>query len=170
MHPRRPIIRLAFAGVLIPASALAGQNQAPSSSAAAPPPAAPAFAQPSAQNPASAAVPAFLHTNANLVLVDVVVTERDNPVHGLDRSRFHVFEDGREQVITSFDEHQPAAAPAPAAKPAALQASLPPHTYTNVPDYPEATAVNVLLLDALNTPMVNQMDVRRQMIQFLGKI
>jgi VWFA-related protein len=87
-------------------------------------------------------------------------------VHGLDRSRFHVFEDGSEQTIFSFDEHQPAGAP-----PAFLaSAALPPNTYTNLPAYPEASAVNVLLLDALNTPLGDQMRVRSKMIDYLGTV
>lgn len=110
-----------------------------------------------------------LRTNANLVLVDVVVADHDNAVHGLDRNHFHIFEDGHEQAITSFDEHQPATSTATAGA-FDPQAALPPHTYTNLPKYREASAVNVLLLDALNTPVQNQMDVRRQMIDFLAKI
>jgi len=43
-------------------------------------------------------------TDANLVLVDVVVTERAARCTG-SQSRFHVYEDGREQPIASFDEH-----------------------------------------------------------------
>ena len=104
--------------------------------------------------------------NTNLVLVDVVVTERDKAVHGLGRNQFHVFEDGHEQVISSFDERQPGASPAAAAKPAAL----PPHTYTNVPAYPESSAVNVLLLDGLNTLAGNQAEVRKQMLEYIGSI
>ena len=50
------------------------------------------------------------------------------------------------------------------------QAALPPHTYTNIPDYPEAGAVNVLLLDRLNTAFLDQAYVRYKMIQYLGKI
>lgn len=78
--------------------------------------------------------PTVLRANANLVLVDVVVSERGNAVHGLDQRQFHIFEDGKEQAITSFDEHQPAAGSAAHAKTAAL----PPFTYTNAPAYPEA--------------------------------
>ncbi len=113
----------------------------------------------------SAQAPA-LRASSSLVLVDVVVTDHDKPVHGLDRTRFHVFEDGKEQTVSSFDEHQPAGAP-----PAFLaSASLPPHTYTNLPAYPESSAVNVLLLDALNTPLGDQMRVRRKMIDYLGSV
>jgi VWFA-related protein len=162
VHPLRTIASLAFIGTLITASAGLAKAQ---------PSAKPATQSPSAtpappQNLAPATVPTVLRTNANLVLVDVVVTDHGSSVHGLDRSRFHVLEDGREQPIASFDEH----IPAPAAIAATSQSDLAPNTYTNVPTYPAASAVNVLLLDGLNTPMADQMDVRRQMIQYLGKI
>jgi VWFA-related protein len=113
----------------------------------------------------------LLRANANLVLVDVVVTDKGNtPVHGVDRSRFHVFENGKEQPITAFDEHRPATAPPDAAAVAAQIAALPPHTYTNTPVYPDAPAINVLLLDALNTPVADQAEARRQMIQYMSTI
>jgi VWFA-related protein len=166
MHFFRPIAALALSGgIMISASTAFAAGQAPVAAQATPA----AGSSQSPQAPAPDAVATVLHANANLVLVDVVVTERDKTVHGLDRGLFHVFEDGREQAITSFDEHVPASAPA--AEAVALRpASLPPHTYSNVPPYPAASAVNVLLLDALNTPVSGQMDVRRQMIQFMGKI
>ncbi len=107
-----------------------------------------------------------LRANTSLVLVDVVVTDHDVPVHGLERSRFHISEDGNEQTIFSFEEHEPAGAPPVFLAPAAL----PPNTYTNLPAYPESSAVNVLLLDALNTPLGDQMQVRRKMIDYLGTV
>lgn len=106
-----------------------------------------------------------LHAHANLVLVDAVVTEKGKAVHNLDRSRFHIFEDGREQTISAFDEHQ-----LPATSLAPRNIKLPPDTYTNIPIYPDAGVVNVLLLDGLNTPAVNQMDMRHQMIEYMGKV
>ena len=121
----------------------------------------------SAQPAPAAGADTVLRANTNLVLVDVVVTDRDRPVHHIDRRRFHIFEDGREQSIATFDEHQPTSEAA--ASPAG-QLPLPPHTFTNAPQYPPAAAVNVLLLDGLNTPLSNQIDVRRQMLQFMGKI
>ena len=120
-----------------------------------------------AQAPAAGEPAAVLHTTTSLVLVDVVATEHGNAIHGLNQGQFHIFEAGREQTISSFDEHRPEAAPA-AASPAAPP--LPPHVYSNVPVYAEAGAINVLLLDGLNTPAADQMEVRRQMIQYLGKI
>ena len=94
-----------------------------------------------------------LHATSSLVLVDVVVTDHGKLVHGIDRSRFHIFEDGHEQSDRPFEEHQPAPT-SPHATAAAVQiAALPPHIYTNVSPYPDTGVVNVLLLDALNTPM-----------------
>ena len=122
-----------------------------------------AAAQQSPASSAPAQSSAVLHVTANLVLVDVVVTEKGKAVHGLDRSKFHLFEDGREQTIVNFDEHRPAAVPA------ALPALpvLPPHTYNNVPAYPATGVVNVLLLDGLNTPATDQIRARQQMIEYL---
>ncbi|MGD0730841.1 MAG: VWA domain-containing protein [Terracidiphilus sp.] len=159
MRTLRFIACAALAGLLISVPVKAAQGHA--TQAAAPP----ASAAP-AQNSAPVAPSLVLHANANLVLVDVVVTDHGNPVHGLDRARFHVLEDGREQPITAFDEHQPATGPVSAAP----SAPLPPNTYTNAPTYPESGTVNVLLLDALNTPASDQAEVRRQMLQYLKKI
>lgn len=106
-----------------------------------------------------------IQSTTSLVLVDVVVRENNQLVHGLDKSKFHVFENGQEQPILTFDEHR-----APAAGVAIHHSDLPPHTYTNIPDYPQSGAVNVLLLDGLNTPVGAQMDVRRQMVEYLNKI
>jgi VWFA-related protein len=159
MHLLRSVVTVVFVGILISASAVIGA-QAPS-------------AQPAAggsQSPAVSASSTVLHANANLVLVDVVVTDHDKPVHGLERSSFHVFEDGHEQVVASFDEHRPPATGTAGSIPMVKPAALPPHTYTNIPDYPDAGAVNVLLLDGLNTPLSDQRNVRLRMIEYLGKI
>ncbi len=107
-----------------------------------------------------------VRTSANLVLVDVVVTDRGYPVHGLGKNLFHILEDGREQSITTFDEHQPA----PTAPSATVPAPLPPNTFTNIPNYPVTQTVNVLLLDGLNTPLPDQIRVRQQMFQYMASI
>jgi VWFA-related protein len=111
-----------------------------------------------------------VHATSNLVLVDVVVTNKDKAVHGLERQRFHVFEDGHEQAIASFDEHRAPDTGAAGSMPTMKRVALPPHTYTNIPDYPEAGAVNVLLLDGLNTPLSDQINVRLKMIDYIGKV
>ena len=111
-----------------------------------------------------------LKSTSSLVLVDVVVTDHGKAVHGLDRGRFHVLENGKEQPVAAFDEHKPVEAVEDAAAIKAKIAELPPHTYTNVPIYPDAGVVNVLLLDALNTPMATQGEARRQMIEYMSTI
>jgi VWFA-related protein len=164
MHALRPIVIFASSFLLIPAPVISGPSCAAQTPVVPAPQSVPAENAPANAANAGAIV---LHENANLVLVDVVVTNRDKAVHGLGRQRFHLFEDGHEQVITSFDEHR---APDPGTMPLMKRLYLPPHTFTNIPDYPEAGAVNVLLLDGLNTPFTDQMNVRLRMIQYIGKI
>ncbi len=111
-----------------------------------------------------------LHASARLVLLDVVVTEKSAAVHGIDRKRFHVFQDGHEQPLAFFEEHS-SAEPHPAvSRPAMIPATLPQHTFTNLPLASESTAVNILLLDGLNTPLSNQMNVRRNMLEYASTI
>lgn len=170
MHLVRPVTGLLLACLIVPesiasdpsraASALAVQASAGQTGVVASDP---------ASTPPNSGTTA-LRVNSNLVLLDVVVTDHGNPVRGLDRLRFHVFEEGHEQAITTFEEHQPNTTLAAPAAVEAKPAPLPPHTYTNIPRYPEASAVNVLLLDGLNTLMADQMNVRRQMLEYLGKI
>jgi VWFA-related protein len=46
------------------------------------------------------------------VLIDAVVTDHaDAPIHGLTAADFHIFEDGKEQVITGFQTHTGPATP-----------------------------------------------------------
>ncbi|HKF46428.1 MAG TPA: VWA domain-containing protein [Terracidiphilus sp.] len=106
-----------------------------------------------------------LRTQSTSVLVDVVVTDKGKGVRGIDRKRFHIFEDGTEQNVSFLEEHSPAmGAPAEKRRP------LPPHLYTNLPSQPTGSAVNVLLLDALNTPVGNQVEVRKRMVKYIETI
>jgi VWFA-related protein len=109
--------------------------------------------------------PPVIRTQANLVLVDVVVTANAKPVPDLKAGQFHIFENGKEQPISVFEEHRAGDAPQVAAQPA-----LPPHTWSNFPRFALASAANVLLLDALNTPIADQAWVRRQMVDYLRQI
>jgi VWFA-related protein len=112
---------------------------------------------------------AVLEVNANVVLVDVVITDKGNAVHDLDRSRFHIFEDGHEQHITYFDESKPAL-PASVATQLTCLKQTSPRIVSNVPCAPSTGAVNVLLLDALNTPLVNQGDINQQVLKYLSRM
>ena len=100
--------------------------------------------------------------NARAVVVDVVVTDsQDKPVAGLRREDFKLAEDGRPEPIAYFEEHKDIVA-APVELP-----KMPPNVFTNVPVAPEADALNVLLLDALDTPLQDQSYVRAQVVEFL---
>jgi VWFA-related protein len=116
-------------------------------------------------NQAAAGNQPVFHAQSNLVLVDVVVTDHDKAVHGLDRSAFHILQDGKEQSLASFDEHGTNIEP-----PAFMPATLPPNTYTNLPAYPVSSASNVILLDGLNTPINDRAQVHRKLIQYLETV
>jgi VWFA-related protein len=166
----------------VPSAAAPAANSAAGSSSQAPvAPASSADSKPATETaeevvpPPSASVaanvpaaPTVLHTQSKLVLVDVLVTDHGKPVTGLDRSRFHVFQDGHEQDITSFDESSSGkTGPADASAAIVRPPALPPDTYSNQPAYPKTNAVNVLLLDGLNTETTDQQYVRREMVSYL---
>ena len=109
-----------------------------------------------------------LRTNARDVVLDVVVTKGNgDPVEGLSRQDFEVKEDGKPQAIDFLEEH--AAATASHDTPQESQ-KLPPGTYTNAPPAPVGDAVNVLLLDTLNTPQQDQAYVHNEIEDFLKKM
>ena len=115
----------------------------------------------SAQNAAESS--ATLHANANLVVVDVVVTDsHQNPVHGLSVTDFSVAENGKAQTIKTFEEHVATEGVKLPPMP-----KLEPGTFTNYSPTPVSGALNILLLDRLNTPMKDQPVVREQVLKYL---
>src|SRR5450631_2072011 len=102
-------------------------------------------------------------SSTRLVVVDVVVTDRDgNPVAGLDKADFTVLEDGKVQALQSFEPHVPVKETA-----AIPDLPLPAGEFTNFPKQAANSAVNIVLFDILNTPTDDQMFARQQMIEFL---
>jgi len=120
---------------------------------------------PAQQSPALAATPT-LHANAKLVVLDVVVTDHDHhPIHNLKQPDFTILEGHRQQTIKSFEEHTP-----PSAAEAAKLPPLPPlpaGTFSNYTPTPPNSALNVLLIDTLNTPATSQVFMRRQVLKYL---
>jgi VWFA-related protein len=103
-----------------------------------------------------------LTTGTKLVIVDVVVTDaKQNPVHNLTAADFSVLENGASEKIKSFEEH--AANTAKGEPPL----NLPPGTFTNYTTAPAGAALNILLLDTLNTPLTDQSYVHSQIRLFL---
>ena len=105
----------------------------------------------------------IIRSTSSLVILDVVVTHNEHPVTGLQQQAFHVFENGREQTIKVFEEHGPGEE-ARTEKP-----KLAPDTYSNVPESTDS-AINVLLLDAVNTPTEDQAYARRKIIEYLKTV
>ena len=107
-----------------------------------------------------------IRSQANLVVVDVAVTDAaGHPVHNLRREDFALKEQGEPQRILSFEPHTAAPAPAliePTPK-------LPPGSFTNYVATPPSGALDVLLVDSLNTPLDAQADLRRQLNDYLKK-
>lgn len=104
-----------------------------------------------------------LHTNAKLVVVDVIVRDKSgHPIHGLTQSDFLLSEGGKQQALNSFEEYAAASLPpSPPQMPA-----LPPGLFTNYTPVPAKGPLNVLLIDGLNTPLSDQAYLRQQMLDY----
>ncbi len=106
----------------------------------------------------SSPAPYTLTTNVRRVVTDVSVLDgKGNPVHGLKQGDFQIFEDNKPQAIRSFDEQQQSASGVKAI------AALPHGVYSNVVESQLPSTVNVLLIDAYDTDVINQMYLRLQM-------
>ncbi len=140
-------------------------------------------ASPQAAAPAQTAAPAptneqksapvyesatVLKSITRLVVVDVVATDKNGAVTDLDRDDFTVLEDGKPQKIRVFNFQQPRMSASGGAL--VTPPKLPENVYSNVARYNASSALNVILLDALNTNLPNQAYVRDQMIRYLEKM
>jgi len=111
---------------------------------------------------------ATLRLNARTVVVDVVVTDKDNhAIPGLTKDDFKVMEDGKPQDVSFFEANSAAGADEAAA---AAPPALPPNTFTNVPTVTPNDAVNVLLMDSLNTAEGDQSYVHKEMVRYLATL
>ncbi len=124
----------------------------------------PAFAQAPANTNQPLGEP--LQINVRNVLVDVVVTDKNGTaVPGLHKEDFEVLENGKPQTVEFFEPHFPtASAPAQPTPP------LPPNTFTNVPAAEPNQAINILLMDALNTTTQDQAYARQRIVKYLGTV
>ena len=102
------------------------------------------------------------HAETRLVLVDVVVTgAHRQPITGLTQDDFTLLEDGKPQRILFFESHVP-----PSESAAQPETELPPNQYTNVSSQ-APSSLNIVLFDALNTPLPDQPYAREQMLSWL---
>jgi len=116
--------------------------------------------------PASGEPVTTIRTSSDLVVIDVVASDsQQNPVHKLTAADFTLLEDGKPQTVKVFEEHQTqtSAALPPAPK-------LDPGVFTNYSIAPANGALNILLLDKLNTPMDAQTVVRDEVLKYLKQV
>ena len=140
---------LAFAAQIQPASAQ--QASAP---------------QPGKQDMGGDASAPLLHLDVRRVPLDVVVTDKQgNPVVGLWKDDFVVKEDKVPQTILAFDYQDGST---PSYLPVKLP-PLPPNTFVNVPTEPERGPLYILYYDMVNTPMDDQMNAHKQLLDFVDQ-
>jgi VWFA-related protein len=104
--------------------------------------------------------PPTIRVSTHLVLVDVVVTDKQGkPIPGLRPEDFEIEENGKPQKISTF---------VPAGENLAAAQPLPSGIYSNKPQYRSPGGpITVLLLDAVNAPFSDQAYARRQMLAFV---
>ncbi|HEY2113903.1 MAG TPA: VWA domain-containing protein [Candidatus Angelobacter sp.] len=108
-----------------------------------------------------------------MVVVDVVATDnKDVPIKDLKADDFRVQEEGQEQAVRAFSFHQTEPEPASASSQTSADSNpkLPPGYFSNAPKYKSNGALNVLLLDALNSTLLNQASMRDGMIKLMEKL
>src|SRR5579864_7044938 len=92
--------------------------------------------------------------NTQLVIVDVVAHDKKGQaVTDLKTADLRLLEDGKEQPIRSFVLQRPGPSNA---LPVQEQVALPANMVSNARKFPPNTALNVVLLDSLNTTILNQ--------------
>ena len=116
-----------------------------------------------AQTPASPIPVPTIRANTRMILVSVIATGAAGPVTDLTAREFSVFENGKLQKLATFSFEKPVLSEQKEASP------LPPNVYTNRPSYLKSSGpLTILLLDALNTPAMDQTYFRRELLQYLG--
>lgn len=143
---------------LVSALAIAGQMQPNPTPGSTPP----AGQQPETEN-------FVLRSQVPMVVLDVVVTDKHgHPVLGLKQANFSVFENRKPMTVLSFEEHRVEETPPSA--PVLVKRNLPPNVFTNTEEKAAQGPLNILLLDALNTPIAYQPYVHKQMISFVKNL
>jgi VWFA-related protein len=110
--------------------------------------------------------PPVFRVATRLVQVNVVVHDHHGqPVADLKKDDFTITERGKPQAISFFEV-------VAADKPAAPLKALPPHVFTNVVTRQAGvpTNVTVILVDLLNTGLVDQHYARKALVNFLSQI
>lgn len=111
-----------------------------------------------------------MRATTRMVVVDVVATDkRGFPITDLKAGDFTIRDDGHQQELRSFSFQRPAETSV-AALPAPPAPRLPENIFTNVPRYKTDRPLNIILLDALNSTLINQINVHDETLKVLQKL
>lgn len=112
-----------------------------------------------------------MRATTRMVVVDVVATDqKGQPVLDLKAEDFTLREDGHTQQVRSFSFQHPAESIAAVSSTPPSAPLLPKNVFTNIPSYRTDRPLNVILLDALNSTLLNQMNVRDETLKLLKKL
>lgn len=101
-------------------------------------------------------------SRSELVLIPVIVTDKSGQhVTGLTRDAFTVLESGQPQRLATFEEIKTTNQP--------LRRLTPRDEYTNQVPADAPRRVTIIVLDAVNTPSVEQGRARRELIRYLAE-
>ena len=102
-------------------------------------------------------------TETILIQVPIVITDKSgNHLHGLTKEDFHIFENGKEQKLSTFEEI------------VATKTKLPvvdrkPGEFSNLTlSEQQPRTVTVIALDTVNTPYLDQTTGRRELVKYLS--
>jgi len=103
------------------------------------------------------------HSQTILVQVPVIVTDKQgNHVHGLSKADFHLFENGKEQSISSVEEIVASSAKL-------TSTTHPAGEFSNLTlDGQAPRNVIVIAIDTINTPYLDQIYGRRELLKYLA--
>jgi VWFA-related protein len=109
-----------------------------------------------------------IHAGAKLVVVDVTVTDKNgSPLHNLKKEDFTLLEGSNRQSINTFEEHVALSANEAVKFPPLPP--MPPGVFTNITPAPVNSAVNIILIDTLNTPYDDQAYLRAQLVNYINR-
>jgi VWFA-related protein len=108
--------------------------------------------------------PVKFSSRAYFILVPAIVTDNDGKhISGLTKDKFQIFEDGKEQIVASVDEVQTSAVPL-------QRVAASPNAFSNAITLDGgARRINVIALDLINTPFLDQIGSRQAAIKYLTK-
>jgi VWFA-related protein len=107
-----------------------------------------------------------INVTTRLVTIDVVATDgKGHAITDLEAKDFTILEDGKPQKVRAFGFQHPREP-----DPKLEIPKLPPNVFTNIPQFVTNSALNVILVDTLNTSLPDQSYARSQVLHYLDKL